>query len=131
MNIQIDIDKIGGKLTTDKNGKQIIVIPFKESYIETFARKDGSNGIRLNFQSTDLKEKRTSKNGLFEETGIIKQNIKKDVFGKLTDEQKDKIPICGQISEYIGGSKAEPEENILADDFELEQNEGQEDDLPF
>ena len=111
MNITIEIDKVGAVLTTDKNDKKIIVIPFKESWIDTFVRKDGSNGIKLNLSTATLKEPRVSSNGLFQETQIVKQNIKKEVFEKLTDEQKQKIPIIGNVSEYIGNTKeAEPVE---------------------
>jgi hypothetical protein len=111
MNIQIEIDKVGAVLTTDKSGKKIIVIPFKESWMETFLRQNGTKGIKLNLSTVALKEPRVSNNGLFQETEILKQNIKKEAYDKLTDEQKQKIPIIGNVSEYIGNTKvAEPVE---------------------
>ena len=129
MNIQIEIDKLGGILTSNKKGEKIIILPVKQSWIDTFVRKDGTNGIKLNFSTANLKEPRISDNGLFQDISIIKQNIKKETFEKLTDEQKQKIPICGQISEYIGTPKAA--EPIEISDEEQPVEEIPADDLPF
>ncbi len=122
--IKINIDKIGAVLTTDKNGKKIIVMPFKPSYIETFKRKNGTNGISLKFQTFKLKENRVS-NTPFQDTHIIKQDIKKEVYEKLTEEQIKLIPICGNVSEYKG-EQAAPEQP----DQEYNSQE-EDDDLPF
>jgi hypothetical protein len=134
MNIQIELDKIGGILTTNKKGEKIIILPYKESWIDTFVRKDGTNGIKLNFSTAKLKEPRISDNGLFQDIAIVKQNIKKEVFEKLTDEQKQKIAICGQVTEYIGTAKpAEPVE-LTDEEQPVEEETVKEipaDDLPF
>jgi len=130
MNITIDIDKLGGILTTNKKNEKIIILPYKESWIDVFKRKEGTNGIKLNFSTANLKEPRISENGLFQDVAIIKQNIKKETFEKLTEDQKKLISICGQISEYIGTAKpAEPVE--LSDEEQPTEEFSNVDDLPF
>lgn len=120
-NLKIDVDKIGGKLVASKSGKKYIQLPYDARYMESFGRKDGTIGISLVLSTNALKEPRERDN--FKETELIKPNLKKEDYEKLTDEQKEKIPVCGSVSIY---KKQEPEPEQPEVDIQEEN-----DDLPF
>jgi len=127
--IKFNADKLGAKVLKFKDGKEYVCLPFKASYIDKFARKDGSVGITINLTEIDLKEpKKSEYSENFEDIGFLKQNIKKEVFDTLNEEQKKLIPICGNVSRYI---KSEVEATEVEQDFGDLPEQNDDSDIPF
>lgn len=78
---------------------QCLVIPIEQNNLVV-----GEKGIYLDMTAFELKEKKADR----KDTHLVKQNFTKEVFEKMTDEEKQKSPILGNL--IVWGSR-EPEPN--------------------
>ena len=93
-----------------------LVIPITDNHLFK-----GEKGIYLDLSAFEIKNKKTDS----KDTHLVKQSLPKEVFDKLTDEQKQAMPIFGNA---IVWAKREPEP-VAAETMESVTEE--EDDLPF
>jgi hypothetical protein len=118
-NISIDLNlrQLKHAIFTTAKGTECILLPIDENQ---FIR--GEKGIYLNATGFEIKNKvGDSKN-----THLVKQTFKKEVYEKMSDEQKKELPILGNLIVW-SGSKSEPEPNTMQEDFGKDAT----DDLPF
>ena len=97
-----------------------LVIPIEKNNLV-----QGKKGVYIDLTAIELNEPRESKNGEVPDTHLVKQNLPKEVYATLTDEQKKAMPILGNAIDWSKVSR-EPAPNNT--------NVGEpinEDDLPF
>jgi hypothetical protein len=90
---------------------ECLIIPIEQNYLYV-----GEKGVYLDLSAFELKEKKGNK------THLIKQQLPKDVFKALTDEQKRDTPILGDVTTW---EHTEPEPASNAASLQPD------DDLPF
>lgn len=90
---------------------ECLIIPLEANYLFK-----GDKGIYLDLSAFELKEKKDNR------THLIKQQMPKDVFKAMTDEEKRNTPILGDVTTWEH-SEAEP----VSDAEPLNPD----DDLPF
>jgi hypothetical protein len=78
----------------------------------------GEKGVYLDTTGFEIK----NKTGTSKDTHLVKQSLPKEVYEKMTDEQKKEQPIIGSMIVWAGGGS-------LGDAAIIEQDES--DDLPF
>ena len=100
-----------------KKGADAIVIPIAENHL--FASEKGN--VYLDLQAWELKEKKSDS----KDTHLVKQSLPKDIFDKMSEEQKKGMPIIGNLIDWGAGGHGEPEPQNMADGVV------DEDDLPF
>lgn len=88
-----------------------VIIPLEANHVFT-----GEKGLWVDITAIAVKEPK------FDDTHILKQGLPKEVYEKLTDEQKKSQPIFGNMGPWKSG-KNEPAANI--------DNGAEDDDLPF
>lgn len=66
---------------------ECLIIPLEKNHLFK-----GEKGVYLDMTAFELKEKKENK------THLIKQQLPKDVFKAMTDEQKKATPILGDVS---------------------------------
>lgn len=103
-----------------KNGDQVrcLIIPIKENHLV-----EGEKGVYLDFTGFEIaKEKRGDR----KDTHLVKQSLPKEVYETMTDDQKQQLPILGNLIVW-GFQEPSPRE------FEMGAAGGapEEDDLPF
>lgn len=93
-----------------------LVIPIKVNHLYS-----GEKGVYLDLTAIEVQNKRNeSKN-----THLIKQNLPKDVYNKMSDDDKKKLPILGNAIDWSKQNfEPEPQNYTMP---ETENN----DDLPF
>lgn len=111
--IKIDLLKFAGARVVKVQGEQAILIP-TELNQEIFV---GQKGAYLNMTAIGLKE--ASQYG---DTHFVKGNLPRDIFDKMTDEEKRSQPIIGNMR---------PVEAKKAAATEAPEDEVEIDDLPF
>lgn len=88
---------------------ECLIIPLESNYLFK-----GEKGIYLDLSAFELKEKKDNR------THLIKQQLPKDVFKAMTDDEKKNTPILGDVStwehsdsEPVSSSKTlEPESDL-------------------
>ena len=68
---------------------ECLIIPLEKNHLFK-----GEKGIYLDLSAFELKEKKENK------THLIKQQLPKDVFKAMTDEQKKATPILGDVTTW-------------------------------
>lgn len=68
---------------------ECLIIPLEKNYLFK-----GEKGIYLDLTAFELKEKKDN------QTHLIKQQLPKEVFKAMTDEQKKSTPIMGNVSTW-------------------------------
>jgi hypothetical protein len=76
-----------------------LVLPIKENQFF-----EGEKGIYLDITAFELKEKKADR----KDTHILKQSLGKEVYEKMSKEEKEKMPIIGSAI-YWGTTHSEPE----------------------
>lgn len=99
---------------------ECLVIPIKENDLYV-----GEKNISINLSAFQLKEKRTDSKA----THIIKQQLSKELYNLLSDEEKRDIPILGDAV-YWGAVESNPVESSTISDSSGFSDE-EPDDLPF
>ena len=83
-NLSIDLMKFwGAKVTTTKNGQEVLVIPIEENKL----KKTTKGAVMAYLQATEKKQI-----GAYGDSHYIKPRFSKEAFASLTDEQRNSIP---------------------------------------
>ncbi len=99
-----------------KKGKvKCIVIPIKENNLF-----QGEKGVYLDLSGIALKDPKFPK----QQTHLIKQNLPKEIYTELSDDEKKSLPIIGNGLMF---AHREPDQKV-AESIDLS---GKTDDLPF
>lgn len=94
-----------------------LVIPIKANHLVVGEKNKGVHLDLAAHASTNPKPDR-------KDTHLVKQNLPKDVYGKLNEEERKSMPILGNAILW-GSREAEPQE------ASIEKPEEEQDDLPF
>lgn len=118
--IKLDLTKIGGAFVANIQGrtarKKCLCIPIEDAHLFV-----GEKGLYADFTAIEMREPH---NGT---THIIKQNLPKEVFQSMTDEERRALPIIGNMSVL---QRRQPSvEDIAADNAAVSPDSY--DDLPF
>lgn len=122
--IKIDVQKMQGvflrNMTSAKTGvtKRMLCIPVDDNpniYV-------GDKGIYINLTANQNRNGQPSQYG---DTHYLRPDIPKEVYEKLTDEQKQQIAIVGNMRPIVRGQQPQGTTNSDAPESEPE------DDLPF
>lgn len=102
-----------------KDGTEVecLTIPINENNLFK-----GEKGVYLDLTAFELKNKQPGS----KDTHIVKQSLPKEVFEKMTDEEKRALPILGNA---IVWERQESTPNVIQEAFEPVPEET--DDLPF
>ncbi|WP_300440594.1 hypothetical protein [Christiangramia sp.] len=108
---------------TKKNGKKTrcIVIPVDENNLY-----EGDKGTYLDITAIELK----NKTGDSKDTHLLKQNIPKELYEIMSEEERKSMPILGNAIQW---GRREPDTNT-SDQFSdsaVDNYEEDQDDLPF
>jgi hypothetical protein len=127
VSIKINLKQFKHKETelTRKDGTKVkcLIIPIEENMLF-----EGEKGTYLNLTAIEIK----NKVGDSKDTHLIKQDIPKDKYDVMTDEEKRAFPIVGNAIYWGGFKEREPlESQNLSDDDIDSFNNGGIDDLPF
>ena len=99
MEVKLNIAKLFGvKKIKTKDKEVYLCIPINTNYI--FA---GKNGYYLTLNAFKMKDKR------YNSEYLLKLRIPKDDYNKLSEEEREKIPICGSIDSF--------DDDIVVDDM--------------
>ncbi len=93
-----------------------LIIPIDQNHLVK-----GEKGVYLDMQAYELKEKKGDR----KDTHLIKQSFPKDVFDKMTEDEKLALPIFGNLVVW-GYSEPTPNNVEITD-----STEGTDGDLPF
>lgn len=100
-----------------KKGKvKCVVVPIKENNLY-----QGEKGVYLDLSGIALKDPKYPK----QQTHLIKQNLPKEIYEKLSDEEKKAIPIIGNGLMF---AHREPDQKVSQ---EVDLTGDETDDLPF
>lgn len=103
------------KLKGQSGEIECLVLPIKQNSLY-----EGEKGIYLDLQAFEIKNKK----GDSKDTHLIKQSLPKEVYDKLTEEERKEQPIIGNATMWGGGPATE---KVKSSSAPL----GSEDDLPF
>lgn len=104
------------KFSSKKSGEiECLVIPIKQNNLF-----EGEKGVYLDISAIEIKNKVNNS----KDTHLLKQDLPKEVYSKMSDDEKKAMPILGNAI-YWGKREAEP----VPPDEELSAEE--KDDLPF
>ena len=106
---------------TGKNGNPVecLIIPIKENNLFF-----GEKGIYLDLQAFELKDRKPDQ----KDTHIVKQSFPKEVFDKMSEQEKKDMPILGNMILW-GRRESDPVNfETIGEDPVIE---GTADDLPF
>jgi len=90
---------------------ECLIIPLEKNHLFK-----GEKGIYLDMSAFELKEKKDN------QTHLVKQQLPKDIFKAMTDEQKKATPILGNVSTW---------EHTEADPVSSAETLPEDSDLPF
>lgn len=119
-NIKLNLSKLRKVKYLTNEGEQYVCIPVKPNCIF-----NGQKGFYLELAAFQLQNQK------YNESHLIKLSVTKEVFDKLTDEQKNKLPIVGSLSEFRSQIKMVQMENSEFSDTPKNASFDEEDDLPF
>lgn len=113
---------------TGKDGKtkvKCLVIPIDENMIY-----QGEKGNYLNITAIEIKD-RSKFSADQKDTHLLKQDIPRDKYESMTDEEKKSMPILGNAILWGGRSEPEPQISYALSDSAVDQYNDDVDDLPF
>jgi hypothetical protein len=104
MNISIDLNlrQLKSAIVNSKSGAKCLLIPIVENQLV-----EGEKGIYLNATGFEIKNKSADQKN----THLVKQSFKKEVYDKMTDQEKQSQPILGNLTVW-GTREAEPAQTI-------------------
>ena len=117
LSIKINLSKLKGSALVNLKGKEetkkCLIIPVEESGLFV-----GEKGVYLNLSAFELK------NNDYGQSHLVKLSVDRDEYNKLSDEEKNNLPILGGIKPFEA-KQMQPKETIdlNSDHFP--------DDLPF
>lgn len=116
--IKIDLLKLKNSFVTNLKGKaetkRCLVIPIDDAQLFL-----GEKGIYLNLTGVEMQEVR------FDDTHFVKQQLPKDVYQAMTEEERYQQPILGSMRP-IASVQKQMEVKTTTDSTQVED-----DDLPF
>lgn len=116
--IKIDLLKLKNSFVTNLKGKaatkRCLVIPIDDAQLFL-----GEKGIYLNLTGVEMQEVR------YDDTHFVKQQLPKDVYQAMTEEERTKQPILGSMRP-IASTQRQMEVKTTTDTTQVEP-----DDLPF
>ena len=121
------MSRILGKLNLAQLKGQVKVMQGQSGMIECLVLPlvannlfKGEKGIYLDLIAFEIENKK----GDSKDTHLVKQSLSKEIFEKMTDEEKKAMPIIGNLRVWDSTySEAEPQTNMTA--------QSESDDLPF
>lgn len=118
--VKINLFKLRKVRFIKKDDDLFVCIPVKANSLF-----QGEKGIYLECTSWQLQKSE------FGDTHMVKLSVNKEIYEKLTDEQKQKLPIIGSMREMLYGGSFD--KNLQNDDFSAPPNNYSDvdDDLPF
>jgi hypothetical protein len=93
----------------DKEGNQVecLVIPIDKNNLQR-STKEGYNNVYLDLVGFPLKEARRNDSGYLTQTHLVKQSLSKEERENMSDEEKNAMPILGNLvnleGEQTGGA---------------------------
>lgn len=118
--IKVNLTKLRKVKYFKQDDEQYVCIPVKANSIF-----NGEKGMYLELAAFQLKEQK------FKDTHLLKLSVQKEIFDKLTKEQKDKLPIVGSLAPFENKPEISEIQNVefsaAPKNFEIDE----EDDLPF
>lgn len=130
--ININLSKLpGAKLLNVRQGKdsdpqECIVIPVKDAQLFK-----GKKGVYMDLIGIELH------NPQYKQTHFLKQNLEREIYEKMTDDQRKAMPIIGNMRP-LGGETIEPEDtvDVVGEYVSYEEvtdplDSDESDDLPF
>lgn len=98
----------------EKDGKKYLVIGIDSNNLFV-----GEKGVYLDLQGYEIKDKKTDS----KDTHLVKQSLPKEVFDKMSEDEKRAMPILGNFIDWgNSGGHGEPEPQV---------DEDMPDDIPF
>lgn len=123
MEIQLNLAKLKHvvKTTKNKEGKDIdvIIIPIKEN--DLYLGEKGT--VSINLKAMELKERRVE--GKKITTHFIKQSVNKDTYNSMTEEQRNAMPIFGNLFHWEGSQQDPVQSEEIDDNIDIDE------DMPF
>lgn len=119
ISVKVNLRQLKSAVRTMKGASgniKCLVIPIVQNNLVV-----GEKGIYLDMTAFELKEKKADR----KDTHLVKQNFTKEVFEKMTDEEKQKTPILGNM--IVWGSREPEPDNVEITESASEPTE----DLPF
>lgn len=118
--VKINLFKLRKVKFIEKDGEKYVCIPCRANSLF-----QGEKGIYLEATSWQLT------NSEYGESHLIKLSVNKEIYDKLTEEQRRKLPIIGSMKEL--GYKGIIDNDLQSNDFTTAPNNYSEteDDLPF
>jgi len=92
LNVKINLQNLHCVCRFEKGAAgpvECLIIPLEKNHLFK-----GEKGIYLDMTAFELKEKKDN------QTHLIKQSLPKDVYSKMTEEQKKAAPILGNLSTW-------------------------------
>ena len=97
--ISLNLRQFKHQVITTPKGAKCLVIPIEENQFV-----DGEKGVYLNLAGFEIKDKK----GDSKDTHLVKQSFKKEVYEKMTEDEKRNQPIIGNLTVWAGRQEAEP-----------------------
>lgn len=118
--VKINLFKLRKIKFIEKDGEKYVCIPCKANSLF-----QGEKGIYLEATSWQLN------NSEYGESHMVKLSVNKEIYDKLTEEQRRKLPIIGSMKEL--GYKGTVDNDLQSNDFSTPPNNysNDDDDLPF
>ena len=119
ISVKINLRQLKSAIRTMKGATgeiECVVIPIAANHLVK-----GEKGVYLDMTGFELKEKKADR----KDTHLVKQTLPKDVFETMTDEEKQKTPIIGNM--IVWGYQEPAPVNVEVGDI----TEGTDGDLPF
>lgn len=110
---------------TGKDGNKVkcLIIPIKENKLF-----EGEKGVYLDITAIEIK----NKVGDSKDTHLLKQNLSKEVYDAMPEEQRNAMPILGNAIQW-GRREPEPQQSAELSESAVDayNDEVPHDDLPF
>ena len=105
----------------DGNKIRVLILPVAENHLF-----EGDKGTYLDLTAIEIKNKK----GDSKDTHLIKQDLPKAVYEKMSEEQRKSTPIVGNAILW-GRREPEPNKSESFSDSAIDQYNDDHDDLPF
>ena len=96
---KLNLTQLKHKIITSKKGVECLILPIDSNL---FYR--GEKGVYLDLTAFEIREPKEKG-----DTHLVKQQLPKDVYDKMSDEDKKATPIIGNLKVWGGSSHGEPD----------------------
>lgn len=125
ISIKINLQQLK-HVTREMNGKhgkkiQVLVLPIDENNFHV-----GEKGVYLDMTAIEIKNKK----GDSKDTHLLKQNIPKELYEIMSDEEKAAMPILGNAIDWAKVGTT-PNTSQSISESAVDNYEDEQDDLPF